>query len=211
MHAIVSADMPAELKQEVAAIEQMQDCLELRKMMIDALSLSVEQIIRLAAIVRRLEELGDDLSDMNFTLLPQLRKVAYGQVLPELVVNLIGKPLLLRKACALPIPDQQRIAADDALKVMESGGDHRMVPVSKMSGRDINQVFGPDCIRDDAEQASWLREKANAKPPTEAKWDREKIYLDRRRQGLVVGKRFIPASDLAHYLSQLTEKAKTPH
>ena len=30
------------------------------------------------------------------------------------------------------------------------------------------------------------------------------VFIDRKRQGIIVGKVFISASDLAHYLSQLT-------
>ncbi len=203
--------VPAALERELVEIEKMQDCKELRRLLVRALSVSVEQIIRMGAIVRRLEELGDDLSDMELSLLPQIRKVAHGQVSPQVVHYLMGKPSLFRKVSALPMPDQKRIASGEPLKVLLANGDHCMVSPTKMNGKEIAQVFAADHIRDDAEQASWLREHAPPAVPSEQVWDKEKIYLDRRRQGLVVGQRFIPASDLAHYLSQLTEKAKTPH
>lgn len=198
--------LPKALSQDLKRIAASEDVSELRKDFVRSLSVTVEQIIRMAALVRRLDELGDDLSDLEISLLPKIRKVAYGQVIPELLVRLQGRPSLLNRAAGLPLPDQRRIAEGEPLRVMEMGGDHRMIPPLKLTATEISQLFRADSIRDDAEQMSWLRER---RATQQSRGDpAPEIYVDKKRGGLVVGERFIAASDLAHYLSQLTASTK---
>jgi hypothetical protein len=44
-------------------------------------------------------------------LLPILRQIAAGTLLPEVVVLYAGQPAALKKIAAMPIPEQQRVAA----------------------------------------------------------------------------------------------------
>lgn len=192
------------IKVEAADIACITDKGVLRTMLLDCLTVSVETIIRIAAIVKRLEELGDDLSDVRLSLLPQIRKVAYGQLLPGLLVAMQGRRTLLKRASAIPIPEQQDIVDGKPLKVMQAGGDHRMVRPLDLSTLEVKQVFGRDCIRDEAEQATWLREDERKVARRES--SREDISVDRKRGGIVVDGRFIPAVELAGYLSQLASK-----
>lgn len=203
----VATKLPKQLATELERIGSLEDTTELRTLLVRSLGVTVEQVILMAAIVRRLEELGDDLTDLEISVFPLIRKVAYGQIVPELLVRLQGKPSLLRRAASMPLPDQRGIANGEPLKVIQPGGDHRMIPPLKLTAVETRQVFASDHIRDEAEQAAWLREREQnqpVKPP-----DSEEIYLDRKRQGIVVAGRFISASDLAHYLSQLTVPAKS--
>lgn len=195
--------IPRGMLKDLTEIGKCEDIATLRKDLIRTLSVTVEQIVRLAAIVRRLEELGDDLSDVELSLLPQLRKVAYGQLLPDLVLELQGRPSLLRKVSALPLPDQRKIATGVPLKVMQGDGDHRLVPPLKLTDSEVSQVLGDDHIRDEGEQASWLRDR-ESRTRTPEKHNRSEVYVDMKARGIRVLDVFIPASDLAHYLSQLT-------
>jgi hypothetical protein len=65
---------------------------ELRQELIKSLGITADNLVRLAWIVRLLEEKGEDLSDLKLGLLTHLRKIAYGQVLPELVVRFASSP-----------------------------------------------------------------------------------------------------------------------
>lgn len=187
-------------------IEKITDVNELRKKLLDAFTLTVGRLVYMAAIVKRLEELGEDLTDMEISMMPQLRRIAYGQVSAELVVSLLGKTTLLRKASALPLPDQKKLAEGKPVKVALADGDFRMVPAKDLTSKEVKQVFAADHIRDEGEQASWLRAHAPAPVTVDAEWEKEKVYPDKKRGGLVIGDRFIKTAELARYLSILTEK-----
>lgn len=103
----------------------------------------------------RLIQLGHAPSEIVAPL-PYFRQMAYGTVLPELVVNVGSRSRLLAIAAALPPPDQQSIADNQPVKVMETSGDFRMVPVMDLTSKQISQVFGDRGIRNEAEQAQYL-------------------------------------------------------
>jgi hypothetical protein len=85
-----------------------------------------------------------------------LQRMVYGQVLPELVVNAAGCPeKVLRLAANLPLPDQKRFAENEPIKVVESGGDFRMVPALSLSSKQVDQVIGEGGLRTETEQAHW--------------------------------------------------------
>ena len=70
-----------------------------------------EKILENAALIRRADEMGWAIRG-NRLLITSLRKVAYGQVCPGVVVSYFGNSYLLKKASALPMPEQERIADD---------------------------------------------------------------------------------------------------
>lgn len=191
-----------EVQKELKRIAGMKSKRELRKLLLDLLGFTVNHVILMAAAVRRLDELGDDLSDVQIALLPQIRRLAYGQIVPELLVRLQGNPTLITRASGLPLPDQRRIAEGQPIKVLEAGGDHRMIPPLQLTRAEVRQVFAGDHLRDDAEQAAWLRQEKQRVPRT--KRPDNEVYLDRKRGGIIVADRFISATDLAHYLAELT-------
>lgn len=178
---------------------------ELRRELALALAMSAEGLSRAAAAVRRLEEIGDDVSDLRHGMLEYLRLIAHGQVLPELVASYAGRPLLLSKATTLPIPDQRRIAAGEPIRVLslvDGGVDHRLVSPADLTSSDIRQVFGPGHIRNDAQQRGFLEAKpAAARRVTVV--DEGEVKLDKRRGGIVVGGVFLSRSDLADYVARL--------
>jgi hypothetical protein len=71
------------------------------------LGFTAENLLRLAVVVAELESRGEDLSDLKIGLLPILRQIAAGTLLPEVVVYYAGKPLAMKRIAALP-PAEQR-------------------------------------------------------------------------------------------------------
>lgn len=197
-------NVPNELKSELKKISTSDDAEWLLAQLSEALAITTHHVIKVAALVRRLDECGVEIN-IDFTLIPLLRKVAYGQVLPELVVTLQGAESLLKKAATLPISDQAKIASNAPLTVMQTGGGHRKVPPLSMTSREIRQVFANGELRSDAEQIGWLcdeREKQQAAKGT------AEIVLDRKRGGIVVNGILVTSSDMARYLGELASSPK---
>lgn len=183
------------------SIEDETDTKKLLEQLKNCLTTTVEMVIRMSAIVRRLEVLGVDVLGLSFPNIDYFRKIAFGQLDANLFVEFSALPSLLQKISRLPIPDQTKIAKGQHLKVMLDGGDHIMVAPNDMTRNQINQVFGKSGIRNDAQQAAWLAEfkikqayRSTPKP---------EIAIDRKRRGITVNSVFLSASDLAGYLSRL--------
>lgn len=75
------------------------------------LGLTASNLLRLAVIVHILEARGDDLSAFNGGLMDILRRIALGELLPELVVMFSGEPDKIKRAGKLPLAAQQEIVA----------------------------------------------------------------------------------------------------
>lgn len=190
---------------ELVEISRCVDVQKLTEMLHETLSITINSVVRLAAIVKRLEELGAEVS-LASPILPYIRRIAHGQILPELFVSLQGDQALLDKAATLAIPDQRRFAENKPLKVMALGGNHRMVPAQLLTRREIRQVFGRGKLRTDTEQIGWLNDDAIKKLPSA---HASEVVLDKRRGGILVNGTFVSATDLAHYLSELTTRRAT--
>lgn len=169
-----------------------------------SLELSVQHVIRMAAIVRRLEELNIEVN-IKIGPLPFLRKIAYGNMSPELYVALEGNAMLLAKAGSLPTPDQDRVARNEPFKVMGLDGDFRMVPPLQMNRHEANQVFATGRIRSETEQVGYLRERLQKQQIEER--EESLVHLSRKRKGVVVsGPAFLSLIELKHFVAELSKK-----
>lgn len=174
---------------------------------------TAEAMMRLAWIVRILEDRGEDLSGLRLPLINHLRRIAYGQVLPELVVRFAAQPALLTRVSMLPMPDQQRLASGESVRLVvfreapdgRRVTDHRLVDPSKLTQDQIWQVFGQDRIRSESEQVLYLEERsmrpATTPPP------RGKVRPDRQRGGLIVNRTYIPKGEIVEALASLREES----
>jgi hypothetical protein len=196
------ANMPEELREELTAISTSEDSGWLLAQLKDCLAITVRHVIKVAALLRRLDERGVEV-DIDFALIPILRKVAYGQVLPELVVTLQGDATLLNRAAALSIPDQRTFARNEPVKVMQSGGSHRMVPPLALTRRELRQVIGRSKLRSDTEQVGWLNDERDKVSAAKGTTDHE-ITVDRKRGGIVANGVFISSMDMVRFLGDLT-------
>lgn len=179
---------------------------QLREELVRTLGLTASNLARMAQIVRVLEERGEDLEALHIGLLHHLRRIAYGQVLPEVVVRFAGRPFLIKVIGNLPIPDQCRIAAGEpvAMATTDPVGvtTHRMVDPYIMTPGQAAQVFAADHIRDLSEQAVILDQKRSRKSARMP--DRiGQLRIDKERGGVMVGRYFVPQVDLAAALSIL--------
>lgn len=73
------------------------------------LGLTAQNLLRLAMVVAVLEDRGEDLSAIKGGFLDLLRKIACGELLPDLVIFFASQPEKLRKASGLPTEQQQEI------------------------------------------------------------------------------------------------------
>lgn len=188
---------------------------KLRAELSRVLDLTAKNLMRLALIVRALEERGEDLSDLRLGLLTYLRQIAYGQVLPEVVVRFAESPLLVRAIAALPGPDQRRLASGEPVPLVVARGEHghdiRMADPLKMTGEQIRQVFGKGRLRDEAEQVLMMEGSAGKKISRSRPRNKVgSIMVDRRNRGLVIGKEFVPVAQVIEALALLGEQGDEP-
>lgn len=166
----------------------------------------LRQVGRMAAIVRRLDELGVQVAIEN-SLLPYIRLIAHGQLSANLFVACSGDSALLEKAMRLPLPLQEQVAENEPMKVLGSGGDHRMVRPLDMTPRERRQVFYGKRLRTDAEQIGFIRERVESEKAKRAVESNETaVLVDRKRGGIVVKGHFMPTTELARYISELSRK-----
>ncbi len=89
-----------------ATINAMSDD-DLSKACAETLEINANNLVRLALIVRAKENRGHDLSGLRSGMLRYLRKIASGELLPEVVLRWSGCPSIINKLAAIPIPEQQ--------------------------------------------------------------------------------------------------------
>ncbi|MHB8397391.1 MAG: hypothetical protein ACYDCI_00430 [Candidatus Limnocylindrales bacterium] len=180
---------------------------ELRRELARSLRMTAESLVRLALIVRSLEERGDNLSELKIGLMPYLRQIAYGQILPEVVVRYAERPALVRAISALPFPDQEHLSSGGKVELALRGPngelDHRLVDPLYLDQRQIGLVFTRGRIRAIEEQIILLESSAARTVKIEPTETIDAIKIDRKRGGLVIGRRFVPAATVVHALARL--------
>lgn len=203
--AITKPDVPAIVAEEYEELHAF-STKRLREELARTLHLSAAYLRRLAVIVRLLEERGEDLSDLKLDLLPYLRLIAHGQLLPELLVQHGHSPLLIRMARALPIPDQARLASGEpvplAIRQRDGTIDHRMVNPSYLTREQMTLVFSMGRIRPIEEQIVVLEARGRAQEPR-LETPRGAVRPDLKRGGIVVGRTFVPVADVVQALAAL--------
>ncbi len=198
--------VPRQFAGEVDLIMRCEDHGELLTGLKEALEVTLRAVILTAAYVRRLDDLGIEIpSRFEKAGLSYYRLISHGQILAELFVTLCTERNLLSKASQLPLPQQRRIAANEPLKVMELGGDHRMVPPLAMTGCEITQMFTRGRLRSEGEQIGYLKDRMQLERTAPGD---ELVSLDKKRGGIVVRGVFVSATDMAHYLAELTPRKK---
>ena len=182
---------------------------DLRAELAKQMQLTAQHLIRLAAVVAELERRGEDLSDLRIGMLHHLRRIAAGQVLPEIVVRFANAPGLLAKIGAMPIPDQQRLIDGESIKLLvnspDGGVGHLMVDPMKLTRQQVTQIFARDHIRDEQEQRLVLaaqRNKNSQRPKTAV---HGKIRTNRKDKTVSVGRYQIDVPNLLAALAELAE------
>jgi len=178
---------------------------ELRAELSRSLAKTAAELLRLAKIVRTLEERGEDLEDLKIGLLNYLRLIAYDQLAPEVVVRFGGSPLTLRMVASLPLPDQRSLASGGSvtLVVKRPDGvfDKRLADPAKLTPGQLRQIFGRNQLRTEQEQILLLEDRRE--PKTKEKAKNQTISPDKKRGGVVVGRKFIPTGKVLEALADL--------
>lgn len=176
---------------------------QLMEVISDSLAMSANGLQRAAEAIGELERRGRDLSEIRFGIMPLLRKIGSGQLMPQAVEKFAGKFTLLNKIAALPLSDQARIIGDEPLAVARGKDgkfDSFSCTAANMAPDLIRLVFASDHIRTVEEQIAVLRARDSAQPKLVPDGE---IKLDRKRRGIVVGGVFVPVESLKRYVQQL--------
>lgn len=193
----------------LSGFERMSDD-ELREAIRRSFMVGVQSIHRAAMAWRVAEGRGIDLSDLRFRLANYVRRVAHGQMLPEVIAVFYGAPReRIEKIASLPLPDQKK-AVDGQIKTVvkeEGKTTYRLLHPNDMTTQQFRQVFASDHIRSETEQIALLSsretysEKAKAQPTS--------CYVDRKKCGLKVdGPTFISKEQLRRFLEELDRVTK---
>lgn len=137
----------------------------LRQRFLECYGGAAQLIAEAAVCVRLLMERGEDLCGVPMA--GTFRRIAEGQVLPEVVWKFIESPNR-QKVERLPLSDQRRLAADPMVPVAE-GQTIRKIDLTKAPPEVAKVVLGPDGIRSPEEQRAYLGQQkvrtAQAKRP----------------------------------------------
>lgn len=172
-----------------------------------ALTRTASDLVEMALIVRELEGRGEDLSSLRLGLVDHLRRIAAGQLLPDLVVRFSGFPALLQIASSLALPDQERLAGDKPLPLAvwrEGRIEWREVDPLSLTWAQLRQVFAGTRFRSQAEQVSRL-EDAATKRVARPRPARSHVRADRERGGLVCGRSFAAHDEVLAALAELAQ------
>lgn len=114
-------------------------------------------IARAAICVKLMEERGEPLVGIH--QLSLLRKVASGQILPEVVLA-YGESPAREIILQCPLPDQKKLIKSPLQPVLEQTTNGtlttRMVDLTRASKDIVKQVVGPEGIRTPADQQAYL-------------------------------------------------------
>lgn len=125
---------------------------ELRAQLHEAIGLTEAAIVRVATIWSELSRRGEDLSGVRFSLARFMLRVARGQLLPGLVVALSGQTRALERIAELPLDDQKRLAAGDALEIYRGQDRIDTAPLASLTYSEIALAIRDGRIRTAAEQ-----------------------------------------------------------
>lgn len=198
-------DDDATLRQEIGRIEGETDVDKLIRELLACVALTVRQLILLGVYIRQLEVLGADVLSLPVPNMGLFRRIAHGQLLPEVFIDLIGAPRLLKKVSLLSLPDQRKVGSGTPLQVLVSGSAQLLIAPKDMTSTQVRQVFAHGSIRSKSQQAAWLADQQQR--AATKKQPKSEVTVDSKRGGIhVVGTRFINVSELTGYLAQLATK-----
>lgn len=82
---------------------------QLKQQLIECLGFTVKNVQKMALLVSELEKRGEKLDDLKIGIVPYLRKIARGVLLPEIIVKFAGDNTALKEVANMPIESQRKI------------------------------------------------------------------------------------------------------
>jgi hypothetical protein len=125
---ILAPDVEPALQKFLKSVRE-QSTEDLKKELAALLGFPADNLMKLAIVVQELENRGENLTGLKIGILPLLRKIASGTLLPEIVVIYAGNPALIKTIALKPIVEQQRILEQGL--ITESTGCERLGNVGK--------------------------------------------------------------------------------
>lgn len=116
---------------------------DLRAHLARAIEMTTESIAYLAAVAVELESRGVDLSSLKIGLLPYLKSVATGRLIPEALIAFAGQRSMLKFLESRPVEDQRAIAAGSPIDIPTSTGQTRQVSPSDATIHDLRAAMRP--------------------------------------------------------------------
>lgn len=183
---------------------------ELKARLAECLARTADDLREMAAIVGELEARGEDLDALKLGMIHYLRRIAAGELLPEIVVHFSGNPQVLDLVALLPLSDQRQLVKGEGVEyVAISSGQlvERRIDLLYATRAQIKQVMTAGRLRSKPEQIAYIEGESTRRKPPAGKRRARKITVDRVTREVVVGKMRVPIADL---LSAIAEAAGHP-
>ena len=146
---------------DVAAQIETMTTAELKEELANGLRVTAASLLKIALVVRELEKRGESLSALRLGVMPYLRLIAAGTLLPEIVVRFAGQPSLIQRLAKLPIAEQRPLASGDPVKILQRlcGDSYTLVskdPIA-LTPTEAKQVFADNHVRQEDEQRDFIK------------------------------------------------------
>ena len=172
------------------------------------LKVTADNLAYMSVIWQELHQRGVDLSGLTGGLMEYMPLIASNQLDPHLVVSYAGNKTLLSYLSKLPIGEQETLAKNGSVNIVEIDADHQKiiknVDLNNIRSSQIFQVFDVNKgIRSEQEQYELLIvKKSVSKKQKLQQITKVKIEDDK----IIIGDKFISVKTLLQALSQNTGK-----
>lgn len=172
----------------------------LRAELAKSLTLSARHLAYLAMIWRELENRGEDMSDLRTGLAIYLPQIAAGHLDAEAVIRYAGQPSLLRNIATLPIEQQRRLVAGEAVPVLTVGanGEYQQaaLPAHTLTPAQARMVFDAGKLRSvDEQRAMFEAQRVAAKRRTRPGPD-GRVRYDPKTDQIRIGRSAAPVGEV---------------
>ena len=179
---------------------------QLRSQLANQIALTAESLLSAAAIWTELMRRGVDLGAFRSGLAFYLPKIARRELAPEAVVTFAGQRTLLQSMIGMPLDQQRRFAAGDAIEIAEEDGNGKVAlqqrRLAELSLKEVLLAIGDGRVRSFAEQRRSLLQ--NASEPTRQRRSTGSVVRIRAVGGLIhIGRTRLDPLDLAAALKTL--------
>lgn len=169
---------------------------QIQRRLVDATMRTATGLAEMAACVVELESRGVDLSHLKLAILPYLRLIASGQLLPDIVVRYAGQQRLLSAAAKIPLADQAVLLETGRVRIAVMEKDRsigfREVDPRALTPHEINRVFSSDGILPAEKQIVEPRPKRKVR----------RLYFDGRTRMLHIAKTQVPLGEVLAALAE---------
>lgn len=156
-------------------------------------------LLEMAACVRVLESRGHDLTSLKMAILPYLRLIAHGQLVPELVLRFAASPSLLAAAARLPVNDQRKLLETGVVSVSVVEADRsigvRDVDPRALSRHELSRIFSDSGIVPPERQVIAPRQRTARK---------RRVRIDAKSRQVYISNASAP---LADFMAAMAEAA----